>query len=126
MTRVAVLAALLVAATAGAADEFSYVRSAATGDGVVIVDSRPLDDCRAKTLAGARCLPSDDFLGPNRRLPDARNLLWLLGTAGLAGDEQVLVVGQDVVASQGAAGRRQRPGHPGRRVGTPPRGGRAG
>ena len=124
MTRIAVLAAvlaaLLVAATAGAADEFAYVRSAPTGDGVVIVDSRPLDDCRAKTLAGARCLPSADFLGPDRRLPDARNLLWLLGTAGLAGDEQVLVVGQDVVARDFVAGVLHVAGQRGVRVLTEP------
>ncbi len=120
MIRIAVLAALLIATTAGAADEFAYVRNAATGDGVVIVDSRPLDDCRVKTLAGARCLPSADFLGPNRRLPDARNLLWLLGAAGLSGDEQVLVVGQDVVARDFVAGLLHVAGQRGVRVLTEP------
>ncbi|MCC7327783.1 MAG: rhodanese-like domain-containing protein [Burkholderiales bacterium] len=104
MTRASIFAMTLIAASAVAADDFADVRNAAAVDGVVIIDSRPIGDCRAKTLAGARCLPAADLLGPHRRLPDARNLLWLLGTLGLAGDEQVLVVGQDVVARDFVAG----------------------
>lgn len=104
MTRFPALAALLVAATAGASGDFAYVRAAPTDDGVVVVDTRPLADCRAKSLAGARCLPADDFLGPHRRLPDARDILWLLGTAGLSGSETVLVVGQDPTARDFVAG----------------------
>lgn len=95
---------LLCAATAGAADDFAYVRAIPTGERVAIVDTRSLGDCRTRSLEGARCLPSSDFLGPHHRLPDARNLLWLLGTAGLAGDERVLVVGQDVAARDFVAG----------------------
>jgi len=103
--RAAALAILLAATGAAAAsDDFAYVREIPAGASVVIVDARALDDCKAKSLAGARCLPSADFLGPQRRLPDARNLLWLLGTAGLAGDERVLVVGQDVAARDFVAG----------------------
>jgi len=104
MTRIPAFAALLVAAAAGASGDFAYVRSAPKEDGVVVVDTRPLADCRAKSLAGARCLPADDFLGPHRRLPDARDILWLLGTAGLSGGETVLVVGQDPTARDFVAG----------------------
>lgn len=104
MKRALALFVLVAATNALAADDFAYVRSVPSGVGLVIVDTRPLDACRARSLEGARCLPASDFLGPHHRLPDARNLLWLLGTAGLAGDEQVLVVGQDVAARDFAAG----------------------
>jgi thiosulfate/3-mercaptopyruvate sulfurtransferase len=102
MKRFSFLALMCVALTAGAAEDFSYVR--AVGPGAVAVDARPLAACREKSLAGARCLPAADFLGPHNRLPDARDLLWLLGTAGLSGEETVLVVGQDAVARDFVAG----------------------
>ncbi len=104
MSRLPVFVLMFVALTAGAATDFAYVRSASTTDGEVIVDARDLTVCREKTLAGARCLPAEDFLGPQRRLPSARDLLWLLGTAGLSGEEGVLVVGQDAVARDFVAG----------------------
>lgn len=103
MRPLACLAALLFALPAHAAEDFAYVRTAAAEDGVV-VDTRPLADCRAKSLTDARCLPAGDFLGPQRRLPSARDLLWLLGTAGLSGEETVLVVGQEAVARDFVAG----------------------
>ncbi|PWB45372.1 MAG: hypothetical protein C3F19_00005, partial [Rhodocyclales bacterium] len=103
MQRLACLAALLFALPAHAAEDFAYVRSAAV-EGSVVVDTRPLAACREKSLAGARCLPAADFLGPHNRLPSARDLLWLLGTAGLSGEETVLVVGQDAVARDFVAG----------------------
>lgn len=88
-----------------AAADFEYVRSAAGRDpGTVVVDTRPVEACKLRSLAGAVCLPSADFLGPHRRLPGERDLLWLLGTAGLKGDETVLVVGQDPVARDFVAG----------------------
>ncbi len=60
-----------------------------------IIDTRSADLCREKTLAGARCLPPEKVLGPHRRMPNFSGLLWLLGTAGLGGDEHVLVIGDD-------------------------------
>lgn len=104
MKRLAVLAALLFALPAQSGEDFAYVRSVVAEQGVVVVDARPSADCRTKTLAGARCLPAEDFLGPHRRLPSARDLLWLLGTAGLSGEESVLVVGQDAAARDFVAG----------------------
>ncbi|MHB1144530.1 MAG: sulfurtransferase [Thiobacillus sp.] len=100
------LALLAAGAPAHAMDEFGYVRDAAASlrEGSVAVDTRPLDACKLRSAAGAVCLPADGFLGPQRRLPAERDLLWLLGTAGLAGDETVLVVGQDVVARDFVAG----------------------
>lgn len=102
MRFLAVLLPLLSALPAQAAEDFAYVRAAEPG--AVVVDTRPLATCREKSLAGARCLPAADFLGPHKRLPSARDILWLLGTAGLSGDEQVLVVGQDAVARDFVAG----------------------
>ncbi len=107
MKRLAVLAALLFALPvpyAGAAPEFAYVRAVAEAPGAVVVDVRPLAACREKSLTGARCLPAEDFLGPQRGLPSARDLLWLLGTAGLAGAEDVLVVGAEAQARDFVAG----------------------
>ena len=104
MRRAVALAALLIALPVQSAEDFAYVGSVAAEQGVVVVDTRPLAACREKSLAGARCLPAEDFLGPHNRLPSARDLLWLFGTAGLSGDESVLVVGQDVVARDFVAG----------------------
>lgn len=69
-----------------------------------MVDTRPLEACKLRSVAGAVCLPAGDFLGPQRRLLAERDLLWLLGTAGLAGDETALVVGQDATARDFVAG----------------------
>jgi len=104
MHRLCVFALMFVALTARAVDDFAYVRSATVADGEVIVDTRALAECRAKSLAGARCLPADGFLGPHRRLPSARDLLWVLGTAGFSGKESVVVIGQDVTARDFVAG----------------------
>ena len=104
MLRFPVLAVLFVALSAGAAEDFAYVRAAVQAETAVIVDARPIADCRAKSLADARCLPAEDFLGPQRRLPSARDLLWLLGASGLSGEENVLVVGQDAAARDFVAG----------------------
>lgn len=111
MARLPILATLLLApavaaAAAGAVGDFDYVRSVpdARGAGFVVVDARPLAECRERTVAGARCLPADELLGPQRRLPAGRDLLWLLGTAGLAGHETVLVVGREATARDFVAG----------------------
>lgn len=93
-------------APARATEDFAYVRDAAAQlrEGGVVVDTRPAEACKLRSLAGAVCLPADAFLGPHRRLPGERDLLWLLGTAGLKGDETVLVVGQDATARDFVAG----------------------
>lgn len=96
--RAALLLALgLAAAPAWAGEDFAYVRDAAAAlaSGAVAVDARPQASCEASSIAGARCLPASDFLGRHGQLPSWRDVLWLLGTAGLSGAETVLVVGQD-------------------------------
>lgn len=87
-------------------DAFGYLADAGrqTPADAIIIDSRPLADCRRATLPNTRCLPAEDFLGPHRRLPGERDILWLLGTAGLDGGEAVLVVGQDATARDFVAG----------------------
>ncbi len=104
MKRLSCLALMCVAMTAGAAEDFDYVRAVPAEAGLVVIDARPSADCGAKSLAGARCLPAADFLGPHNRLPNARDLLWLLGTAGLTGAEDVLVVGAEAQARDFVAG----------------------
>lgn len=91
-------AGLTAAAPAAAATDFAYTTQRERGAAEVVIDSRPLADCRRLTLAGARCLPADDFLGAQRQLPSERDILWLLGTAGLDGSETVLVVGETPAA----------------------------
>ena len=102
MRCLALLLPLLLAPPAQAAQVFAYVRTVPPD--VVVIDARPLAECTARSLAGARCLPAADFLGPHNRLPSARDLLWLLGTAGLSGAEDVLVVGQEALARDFVAG----------------------
>lgn len=62
-------------------------------EGAVPIDARALSACRARSLPGARCLPAADFLGPHGRLASIRDMLWLIGAAGLSGNEHVLVIG---------------------------------
>ena len=100
--RAAVLALALFTAPTWAANDFAYTQKVGAGD--TVIDSRPLADCKRASLAGARCLPAEDFLGPQRRLPSERDILWLLGTAGLAGSETVLVIGEDATARDFVAG----------------------
>ncbi|OHC67191.1 MAG: hypothetical protein A3H93_09965 [Rhodocyclales bacterium RIFCSPLOWO2_02_FULL_63_24] len=100
--RSALFALALIAAPAWAASDFAYTRK--VGAGEAVIDSRPLADCSRASLPGARCLPAEDFLGTSRQLPSARDILWLLGTAGLDGSESVLVVGQDETARDFVAG----------------------
>jgi thiosulfate/3-mercaptopyruvate sulfurtransferase len=88
------LVCIWAAASACAAADFAYVRTVPLDPGLVVLDTRPLADCSARSLPGARCLPSEEFLGPANRLPNARDLLWLFGTIGLSGSEDVLVAGQ--------------------------------
>lgn len=103
MVATAVLLMGALAAGAAQGPEFAYV-DRIEAEGAVIVDSRPAEQCRQRTLPGARCLPAEDLLGPHRRLPNARDLLWLLGTVGLTGAERVLVVGDDPQARDFVAG----------------------
>lgn len=104
MKRLSCLALMCVAMTAGAAEDFAYVRAVPAEAGLVVIDVRPAADCGAKSLPGARCLPAADFLGPHNRLPSARDQLWLLGTAGLTGAEDVLVVGAEAQTRDFVAG----------------------
>jgi thiosulfate/3-mercaptopyruvate sulfurtransferase len=99
-------ASALALAGAAAADDFAYVDDAqqAVQAGAVVLDVRPREACVERSLAGARCLPAADALGPHRRLASWRDVLWLLGTAGLAGNETVLVVGADTLHRDFVAG----------------------
>lgn len=100
--RTALLALALLAAPAWAASDFADTQR--VGAGATVIDSRPLADCKRASLPGARCLPAEEFLDPQGRLPSERDILWLLGTAGLAGSETVLVIGQEATARDFVAG----------------------
>ncbi len=98
----ALLAVALMSSPAWAVSDFAYTQKVAAGE--TVIDTRSLANCKRASLPGARCLPAEDFLGPQRRLPSERDILWLLGTAGLDGSETVLVVGQDSTARDFVAG----------------------
>ena len=93
-----------VAAPAGAASDFAYTQKVGAGEtALVVIDTRPLAECKQAALPGARCLPAADLLGPQRELPGERDLLWLFGALGLSGEEAVLVVG-DTASSRDFVG----------------------
>jgi len=100
--RAALFALALIATPAAAASDFAYTQK--VGAGETVIDSRPPADCLRASLPGARCLPAGEFLGPQRSLPSERDILWLLGTAGLQGSETVLVIGHDATARDFVAG----------------------
>jgi thiosulfate/3-mercaptopyruvate sulfurtransferase len=101
--RQSLLPALLLAAAGPVAAELVYVDSAPDPAAVVTVDTRPETACLERTLNNARCLPPEAFLGPRRRLASFRDIVWVLGAAGLRGDETVLVAGADPVRRDAVA-----------------------
>ena len=87
------------------ARNFAYHQDVSSvSSGWVVVDSRTAQQCETATMAGARCLPAADFFGPHRRLASIAEIAWLLGTAGLDGNESVLVVGDDATDRDFVAG----------------------
>ena len=85
-----------------AAADFGTTHKVGAGD--TAIDVRPLEQCKATSLPGARCLPPTEFLGRRGQLPSERDLLWLLGTAGLDGSERVVVGGDNAGAREFVAG----------------------
>ncbi len=77
--------------------------TAAADSNLRLVDTRPEASCRAGSAVGAVCLPPEAFFGPHRRLASFRDITWVLGTAGLHGDEQVLVLGNDPIRRDAVA-----------------------
>lgn len=100
--RALVAALAFVTLPAFAAPDFGRVSK--VGAGETAIDVRPLDQCKAASLPGARCLPPSEFLGERGQLPSERDLLWLLGTAGLDGSERVVVAGDAASAREFVAG----------------------
>jgi len=92
----------IVALPALAAADFGMTAKVGAGD--TAIDVRPLEQCRAASLPGARCLPPSEFLGLRGQLPSERDLLWLLGAAGLDGSERVVVAGDSDGAREFVAG----------------------
>lgn len=100
--RIGLTTLALLAAPALAASDFGVSRK--VGAGATAIDVRPLAQCRQASLPGARCLPPTEFLGRRGQLPSERDLLWLLGTAGLDGGERVVVAGDAAGAREFVAG----------------------
>ena len=73
-------------------------------DQTVILDTRPIIKCEKQTLPGARCLPANDFIGPHGRLVGFSNIAWVLGSAGLTGNESVLIIGRNPIKRDFVAG----------------------
>ena len=83
-----------------------YVTNGETAikQGAQVIDVRPLEQCLKKSVRRAKCLPIADFFGPHNRLASFVNINWLLGTAGLNGNEHVLVVGNNARERDSIAG----------------------
>lgn len=95
---VLLLAASLGTGVQGSArgENFAYTADARELIGhATVVDARPLAACLHRSVANAKCLPASDFLGPHGRLAAFTDLYWLLGTAGIAARDAVLVVGDN-------------------------------
>lgn len=100
--RLLAIALAFIAVPAAAAPDFGLARK--VGAGETAIDVRPLEICLKASLPGARCLPPTEFLGRRGQLPSERDLLWLLGAAGLDGSERVIVAGDSVGAREFVAG----------------------
>jgi thiosulfate/3-mercaptopyruvate sulfurtransferase len=73
--------------------ELQFIDRLPDQPGWLLLDTRPDDQCRSRSIRGARCLSADDLVGPNRRLPSLRDIVWIFGTLGLQGDETMIVAG---------------------------------
>ncbi|ESQ16173.1 MAG: rhodanese-like domain-containing protein [Thiohalocapsa sp. PB-PSB1] len=82
--------------------EFNRMRATSPAQ-LTLLDTRPESSCRERSLVGAICLPVEAFFGPYRRLASVRDITWVLGTAGLRGDESVFVFGIDPVRRDAVA-----------------------
>lgn len=105
-TVVAILAISSIAVAFAAPPAFSFVRKPAllVASTVTVIDTRPDSQCQRESVVGAHCLSPADLLGPHGRLPSFRQIDWVLGTAGLAGDGTVVVIGNNPVARNFVAG----------------------
>ena len=86
-----------------AAPLIDYVETVQNHSGIII-DTRPDTACEQASFSGARCLPASDFFAANKRLANFSGVLWLLGTAGITGNEHVLVVGDKSTAKEAIGG----------------------
>ena len=87
-----------------AADKTVNYTSSPDTQADIIIDSRSAPLCENASLPNARCLPAMDFFGPHKRLANFSGVLWLLGTAGLTGDEHVLIIGNQSTDKEAVAG----------------------
>ena len=78
-----------VVAQVSAADQFPVVEIDSLPNETILIDVGALDSCREASLPGAKCIPLDKMLGRNGRLANLRDIRWLLGTAGLTGEETI-------------------------------------
>lgn len=92
--QIRLLALVLGLATSGlssADNSIPIVNLSTLANRPVLVDARPLEDCRERTVPGALCFPMSKVLSDSGRLANMRDLRWLLGTYGLTGSEHVVV-----------------------------------
>jgi len=71
------------------ADQFPIIEVDSLPAETIVVDVRSLENCEEASLPGAKCIPLDKLLGSNGRLANLRDIRWLLGTAGLTGEETI-------------------------------------
>jgi thiosulfate/3-mercaptopyruvate sulfurtransferase len=98
-----VLPTAATAISPAASSELAYV-DALPGGSIRVVDVRPKNRCERATIKAAVCFPVEQLFADNDRIANFSGLLWMLGTAGLSGDETVLVVGDQMIRKEAFAG----------------------
>lgn len=81
-----------------------YVDIQQSAPSALVVDTRTLAQCQQRSIAGAHCLPAHDLIGPKGQLPNFEDIFWALGTAGIDGDETILVAGDNATQRDYVAG----------------------
>ncbi|HER25682.1 MAG TPA: hypothetical protein ENI69_01090 [Rhodospirillales bacterium] len=87
-----IVALILFGASAEAQTGPERVNRADAASGARVIDIRTEDECTSASMTDARCLPMRNFKDSSGQVIGFHALRWLLGTVGLSGREQVLVI----------------------------------
>lgn len=93
-----------VFATATAPAALRFVEPSQISGAMRVIDVRAENLCTKGSLPGARCLPASELFDGEGRPVSFHVLRWLLGTVGLTGHEQVLVVAEHVADATAVGG----------------------
>lgn len=101
---VAWLLAAFGVATAATPAALRFVAQSQVGSDPRVIDLRAERACTRASLPGARCLPASKLFDADGAPVSFHVLRWLLGTIGLSGQEQVLLVGDNMADTAAVGG----------------------